>query len=166
VDDFDVLTEKGVYPYSYMSSLDKFEETELPPIECFYNDLGEEACPQDMYKRAQDVWDRFTLDTLGDYHDIYLLTDVGLLSDVFENFRDLCVQYYCLDPAHYLTLPHFAWDAMLRTTGVSLKLITHIGVVNMVEGGKREACAKSQKDTQKLTTNTQKSLTLRSPQAT
>ncbi len=113
-DDFDALTEKGVYPYSYMTSFAKFDEPQLPPIEDFYNDLAEQDLGDSEYDRAHQVWKRFNLKNFGEYHDIYLLTDVGLLSDVFENFRNMAMQYYGLDPAHYLTLPHFAWDAMLK----------------------------------------------------
>ena len=87
--DFDVLTEKGVYPYSYMSEMERFDETSLPPKEAFYNDLSEEQCSDELYARAQDVWSRFNCSTLGDYHDVYLLTDVGLLADVFENFNNM-----------------------------------------------------------------------------
>ena len=137
VDDFEALAEKGVHPHAYMSSVDKFEETELSPIEYFHNDLSEEACPQEIYKRALDVWDRCHLDTLGEYHDIYLLTDVGLLSDVFEHFRNLCIEFYGLDCAHDLTLPHFGWDAMLKKTGIQLDPLTDINMFNMVEDGKR-----------------------------
>ena len=90
--DFPPLTEKGVNRYSYMSSCEKLKEKQLPPKEAFYNDLSEEHCPDEMYGRAHAVWDRFALSNLGDYHDIYLLTDVGLLADVFENFRDMCMQ--------------------------------------------------------------------------
>ena len=136
-EDVDALTEKGVYPYAYMSSFEKFEETQLPPKEAFYNDLSEEHCPDEMYERAHAVWDRFALSNLGDYHDIYLLTDVGLLADVYENFRDMCMEYYGLDPAHYLTLPHFGWDAMLKYTGVELELLHDIEMYNMVESAKR-----------------------------
>ena len=68
---------------------------------------------------------------------MYLLTDVGLLADVFENFRDMAMQYYGLDPAHYLTLPHFSWDAMLKFTGVELELLSDLEMYNMVEGAKR-----------------------------
>jgi hypothetical protein len=85
-----------------------------PPKEAFFNDLSEEHCPDEIYERAHAVWDRFALSNLGDYHDIYLLTDVGLLADEFENSRDLCMGYNRLDPAYYLTLPPFGWDAMLK----------------------------------------------------
>jgi len=135
--DFDVLTEKGVYPYSYMSHMDKFNETALPPKEAFHNDLSDEACSDELYARAQDVRNRFNCANLGEYHDLYLYTDVGLLADVFENFRDMAMQYYGLDPAHYLTLPHFSWDAMLKFTGVELELLSDLEMYNMVEGAKR-----------------------------
>ena len=120
-----------------MSEMEKFDETSLPPKEAFYNDLSEEQCSDELYARAQDVWDRFNCKTLGDYHDVYLLTDVGLLADVLENFRDMAMQYYGLDPAHYLTLPHFSWDAMLKFTGVELELLSDLDMYNMVEGAKR-----------------------------
>ena len=99
-EDFDVLTEKGVYPFSYMGSMDKFNETALPQKKASHNDLSNEACSNELYARAQDVWNRFKCANLGEYHDVYLYTDVGLLADVFENFRDMAMQYYGVDPAH------------------------------------------------------------------
>ena len=135
--DFDVLTEKGVFPYSYTSDMDNFDEQQHPPKEAFHNDLADEACSDELYARALDVWDRFNCKTLGDYHDVYLFTDVGLLADVFENFREMAMQYYGLDPAHYLTLPHFSWDAMLKYTGVEMELMSDLDMYNMVEGAKR-----------------------------
>ena len=74
---------------------------------------------------------------MGMYHDIYLTTDVLLLADVFENFRKTSMINYGLDPAHYITLPNFAWVAMLKKTGVELDLITDVDMFNMVEKGKR-----------------------------
>ena len=64
-------------------------------------------------------------------------TDVILLADVFENFRDLCIQCYKLDPAHYYTAPGLAWEAMLRMTGVKLELLTDINMYLMIEQGIR-----------------------------
>ena len=74
---------------------------------------------------------------LGDYHDFYLATDVYLLADVFENFRDMCLDYYGLDPAHYYTLPNFAWDAMLKNTKVKLDHIHDLDMYEMIESGLR-----------------------------
>ena len=64
-------------------------------------------------------------------------TDVLLLTDVFENFRDLCLEYYGLDPAHYFTLPNFAWDAMLLKTGVEIDPLTDQEMYEMIEKGLR-----------------------------
>lgn len=74
---------------------------------------------------------------MGEYHDLYLLTDVLLLSDVMENFRSMALNYYGLDPTHYLTLPSFAWDAMLKQTKIELELITDMDIYLMVERGIR-----------------------------
>ena len=89
-----------------------------PEEEAFYSNLTESHIEDDEYERAQKIWEHFGIRNLGQYHDLYLRTEVLLLSDVFENSRDLCLEYYGLDPAHYFTLPHFAWGAMLLKTGV------------------------------------------------
>ena len=104
----------------------KFLETLLPPQSAFDNDLTGEKCSDELYARAKEVWKRFCCKTLGEYHDLYLLTDVGLLADVFENFRDMSMRYYGLDPAQYLTLPHLSWDAMLKFTGVELERLSDL----------------------------------------
>ena len=57
---------------------------------------------------------KFDIKTLGEYHDLYLKSDVLLLSDVFENFRETCYQYYKLDPAHYYSAPGLSWNACLK----------------------------------------------------
>ena len=66
------------------------------------------------------MWETFNCQTIGDYHDIYLMTDVLLLADVFENFRRTAMATYKLDPAWYYTLPGYSWDALLKSTEVSL----------------------------------------------
>ena len=65
------------------------------------------------------VWKTFKCKTLGDYHDLYLKTDVNLLTDVFENFRNICLQQYKLDPANYYTSPGLSWDALLKKTNAN-----------------------------------------------
>ena len=82
-----LLTEKGIYPYDYMDSWDKFDEKELPTHECFYSELAGGNISDKDYKKTQIVWKHFELSNLGEYHDLYLKTDVLLLTDVFENFR-------------------------------------------------------------------------------
>ena len=135
--DLHLLTEKGVYPYDYMNSWDKFDETELPPKDKFYSELTEEHIRDEDYERAKTVWGHFNIKDLGEYHDLYLKTDVLLLTDVFENFRNMCLDYYKLDPAHYYTLPNFAWDAMLLKTGVELEQIHDLEMYEMIEKGLR-----------------------------
>ena len=103
----------------------------------FYSSLSDEGITDDDYKHAQQVWDTFNCSTLGDYHDIYLETDVLLLADVFENFRRTALSTYKLDPAHYYTLPGYSWDALLKLTNVSLELLTEPDIYLFVEKGLR-----------------------------
>ena len=74
---------------------------------------------------------------MGEYHDLYLVGDVLLLTDVFENFRTHCLNYYKLDPCHYFTSPGLSWDAMLRMTGIRLELMTDIDMYQFIEKGIR-----------------------------
>ena len=83
------------------------------------------------------VWRTFNCQTLGDYHDIYLKSDVLLLADVFESFRKMTLATYKLDPAHYFTAPGLSWDAMLKLTGVKLQLVDDPDMYLMVESGIR-----------------------------
>ena len=103
--DIDILLQKGVYPYEYMDSFDRFLETQLPPIEKFHSSLTDESISEKDYQHAQKVWETFSCETLGDYHDLYLKTDVTLLADVFQTFRRTCINAYKLDPLHYYTAP-------------------------------------------------------------
>ena len=135
--ELELLKKKGVYPYSYMDSFNRFDETELPPIKKFRNELNNTEISDSEYQHAREVWDAFKIKNLGEYHDLYLKTDVLLLSDIFENFRDTCLKYYGLDPAHYLTSPGLAWDAMLKMTKIELDLITDIDMALFIEKGLR-----------------------------
>ena len=112
-----LLTRKGVYPYDYVSSLNKLSETCLPPKEEFYSKLNDEDISDEDYQHAINVWNTFGCKTIKDYHDLYLKSDVLLLADVFENFRKTCLRHYKLDLAHYYTSPGLAWNACLKTTG-------------------------------------------------
>jgi hypothetical protein len=133
----DLLKQKGVYPYDYMDSWEKFEKTKLPPISGFYSRLSDSHISNSDYKRAKLVWSAFKIRNMGEYHDLYLKTDVLLLADVFENFRDICLEYYKLDPAHYFTSPGLAWDAMLKLTKVKLERLTDPDMYLMIEKGIR-----------------------------
>ena len=134
---YNLLTRKGVYPYEYMSSWDKFEETQLPPIEAFYSNLNMTNVSKDDYEHVQRVWKEFRIHKLGDYHDLCLRTDVILLANVFEVFRDTCLEQYKLDPAHFYTSPGLAWKACLRKTRVRLELLTDSDMLLMFEHGIR-----------------------------
>ena len=136
-DKLSLLTRKGIYPYEYMNSSEKLKETELPPREAFYSRLNEEGISDEDYEHARKVWETFEMKNLGDYHNLYNQVDVLLLADVFENFRDICIKNYKLDPAHYYTAPGLAWDAALKVTEVKLELLTNMDMLLMVEKGIR-----------------------------
>ena len=134
---FNLMKQKGIYPYDHMDSFNKFNETQLPKKKDFYSILNNEHISDEQYKHAQNVWDTFNLKTMGDYHDLYLKSDILLLADVFENFRKTCLQYYKLDPCHYFTSPGLSWDAMLKMTDIKLELITDIDMYQFIEKGLR-----------------------------
>ena len=101
-----------------MNSPGKLKETQLPPKETFYSRLNDEGISDENYAHAQKVWKTLEMKNLEDYHNLYNQVDVLLLSDVFENFRNICCKHYNLDPAHYFTAPVSALDAVLKVTGV------------------------------------------------
>ena len=100
---FRLLLRKGVYPYEYMSSWDKFEETKLPPKEAFHSNLNMSDISKYDFEHAQKVWKEFKLKNLGENHDLYLKADVLLLCNLFETFRNNCLEDHKLDPAHFYT---------------------------------------------------------------
>ena len=134
---FKLMTRKGIYPYDYMDSFEKFNKTELPTKEEFYSILSDEHISDEDYCHAKKVWNTFQLQTMGEYHNLYLKSDILLLADVFENFRKTCLQYYKLDPCHYFTSPGLSWDAMLKMTDIKLELMTDIDMFQFIEKGMR-----------------------------
>ena len=134
---FSLLLRKGVYPYEYMDSREKFNGTELPDKESFYSELNKEGITYEDHVHAQKVWDVFKIKNLGEYHDLYLKFDTLLLADVFENFRDKCLEIYQLNPAHFLSAPGLAWQACLKKSGVELELLTDNNMLMMYENGIR-----------------------------
>ena len=134
---YELLIRKGIYPYEYVSSWDRFEETQLPPIEAFYSKLNMSSISSNDYQHAQRVWREFRIHNLGNYHDLYLRTDVVLLANVCEAFRETCLEHYKLDPVHFCTSPRLAWKACLKRTGVRLKLLTDLDMLLMFERGIR-----------------------------
>ena len=135
-DEFQYLREsfnsgQGAHPYDYMDSVDMFGETELPRQDEIFNKLSGSSCLDSEYMHATRVWNAFKCETIADYHDIYLKTDVLLLADFFEKLRRTCLVFYSLDPLHYYTTPGLAWDASLRMSHVDLQLITDTGMYNL-----------------------------------
>ena len=134
---FVLLLRKGVYPYEYMDSWEKFSEISLTSKEDFYSNLNMEDISNIDYRYANNVFKGFKLENLGDYHDLYVQRDTLLLADVFNNFRDMCIKEYELDPAHFLSLPGLAWQACLKKTNIELELFTDYDMLLMVEEGIR-----------------------------
>lgn len=137
----ELLLRKGVFCYRYLDDIRKFDDKKLPPIEDFYNDLNQEPLSKSNYEHALKVWDKFECRSLGDYHDLYLTSDLLILADIFQNFRRFCLRFYKLDPAHYLSGPQLSFDALLKKTGVELELLTDIDMYNFIEKGIRGGVA-------------------------
>lgn len=133
----DLLKRKGVYPYEWLDSIDKLDETELPPIEAFFSILSGSGIFEEEYSHAQRVWKTFRMKTMRDYHNLYNRSDVLLLCDVFENFRKVCKENYDLDPCWYYTAPGLAWDACLKMTEIKLELLSDPNMLHMFEKGIR-----------------------------
>jgi hypothetical protein len=134
-----LMTQKGVYPYSFVDSEEKYALTEFPPIEAFYDDLNKVECSLEDYQHAQNVWNVFGCKSFKDYHDLYLMSDVNLLTDVFETFRKMGMDYYGLDPSWYITLPQYANDCLYKYTGHMQELFTdidmHLWIEQSIRGG-------------------------------
>ena len=115
---FALLLRKGVYPYEYMDSWKRFKEESLPDKESFYSELNKEHITDDDYAYAQKVWITINIKSIGEYYDLYVEYDTALLADIFENFRDKCIEIYKLDPEHFLTALGSACNACLKKTEV------------------------------------------------
>ena len=133
----DLVSRKGVYPYEYMDDFEKFKKQSLPKKTSFFSRLKQEKVSDEDFEHAQKVWKECKLKNMGDFHDLYLKTDVLLLADVMENFRKLCEKHYELDPAHFFTVHGMAWDAMLKMTGIKLELLEDVDMLLMIEKGIR-----------------------------
>ena len=115
--------------------LKNISETLLLDKKAFYSELYSEAITDEDYTHYKKVFKKLGLKNLGDYHDLYVQRDALLLADVFENFRNKCIEIYELGPAHFLLAPGLAWEGYLKKTGVKLELLIDIGMLLMVENG-------------------------------
>ena len=121
----------------YMDSWERFNETSLLSKKEFYSNLNMEDIDEIDYRHGNNVFKSFKLESLGDYHDLYVKSDTLLLADVFENFRDMCLKEYELVPAHFVSLPGLAWQACLKKTNIELVLLPNYDMLLMVEKGIR-----------------------------
>ena len=137
LDKFILLLRKGVYPYEYMDSWERFNETSLPSKKEFYSNLNMEDIDEIYYRHGNNVFKSFKLDNLGDYIDLYVKSNTLLLADVFESFRDMCFKEYELDTAHFVSLPGLAWQACLKKNNIELELLTDYDMLLMIEKGIR-----------------------------
>ena len=132
-----LLKQKGFFPYDYMDNIEKLKDTKPPPQKAFYSKLTGNGINNYNYNHVLNVWNTFEMKTFKDYLEVYNVTDVLLLADVFENFRDICLKNYGLDPVYYYTAPGLAWDAMLKMTKINLELLSDVDMLLMIEKGIR-----------------------------
>ena len=132
-----LLKQKGFFPYEYLDNLEKLKDTITPPQDAFYSNLSGKGINEGCYGHVLNVWKKFNIKTLKDYLKLYNISDVLLLADIFENFRDICLKNYGLDPVYYYTAPGLAWDAMLKITKINLELLSDVDMLLMVEKGIR-----------------------------
>ena len=136
-EEVELIKQKGFYPYEYMDTIEKFNDPKPPPQNAFFSKLTGRGISKKNYKHVLNVWYTFKMKTFKDYHELYNETDVLLLADVFENFRDLCLKIYGLDPVYYFTAPGLAWDACLKMTDIDLELLSDPNMLLMFEKGIR-----------------------------
>ena len=132
-----LLKQKGFFPYDYMDNIEKLKDTKPPPQQAFYSKLTGKGINNYNYNHVLNVWKTFKMKTFKEYLELYNITDVLLLADVFENFRDICLKNYGLDPVYYYTAPGLAWDACLKMTGINLELLSDVDKLLMIEKGIR-----------------------------
>ena len=128
-----LVKQKGVYPYEYMNSIEKFPKNKLPGRCKFFSSVKDFCISEKNYLKANNIWNVFKVSTMGDYHDPYLKTGVLLLADVFEKFINTCLDYYELDPCHYFSSSGLSWGAMLEITEIELDLISDIDMHLFIE---------------------------------
>ena len=132
-----ILFLRGIYPYEYMDDSEKFNETSLSQKENFYSHWNMKDITDADYVHAKTVCKDFGIKNLGKYHDFHVQSHTLMLADVFENFRNMCLEIYDLDPAKFLSAPGLAWQAALEQARVNLGLLTDNDMLFMVEKGIR-----------------------------
>jgi hypothetical protein len=139
---YEVLLEKSFFPYEFCHSLEQMGNvTKLPAIEHFNSSLSETSISKTDHKFAQKVWKLFKCQNLLDYTKIYNRIDTLLLAEIFQKFRKDMHKFSGLDPAHYISLPSYSYDSMLKLTKSVISLPTDINMVHFLESGKRGGVA-------------------------
>lgn len=134
---FKLMTQKGIYPYDFIDTYEKLNINYLPEKKEFYSRLYDSECSDKDYNQAISVWNTFKCNTFLDYHNLYLVSDVLLLSDVWNAFKNTCYKNYNLDCTYYFTAPGLSFDAMLKSTQVELELFTDLDMYEFQESGIR-----------------------------
>ena len=135
INKFILLLRKDVYSYEDMDSWERLDETSLLDKEAFHSSLNMENITDVNHRHARRVFKILNYKNLGEYHDLFVLSDALLLADVFENFKNMCIKVYELDPAHFVSAPRLAWQTCLKKTGVELELLTDRDMLLIVENG-------------------------------
>ena len=135
--DYDLLLLKGVCTYEYVDAREKLNERKIPEKKYFYSSLTDSHITDQEFFGAQHIWNRFNCRTIKDYYMLYLHTDVILICNVFEKFRDEMMKHFNLDPTCYISLPGFTFDTALKYTRVSLEPLTDIDHLMFFERGIR-----------------------------
>lgn len=134
----DMLKRKGVFPYELVQTDEDYQRTDFPEPSAFSTCLNDyEPISEEDYRFAKDVYEKFECNTLGDYSDLYLKTDVCILADIFEKFRAESMVSYGLDPVHFYTSPGLAWISMLKLTEIEIELISDLDMLNFFKAGIR-----------------------------
>ena len=131
--DVKLLQQKGVFCYDYLNSLARIDELALPPREDFFNKLGGVECSQTDYAHASQVWDNFDCKSFKEYMALYLQSDICLLADVFQAFRNNSLDDYQLEPAYFVSAPQLAWNALLKHINRPIPLITDPEMCRLIE---------------------------------
>ena len=135
IEKFKFLLRKGIYPYEYMSSWEKFNEPVPLKKECYYGELNDKDISDADTAHLKNICDTFNITNLGDYHDLYVSLDFALLPDVFKRFRDTSINIDKLDPAYYLSVSDLSWQSCLKITGEILEPLTDENMLLMFEKG-------------------------------
>ena len=131
--DVELLERKKVFCYDFLDSLARLDEIAQPPREAFLNELGGVECSQVDYAHAQHVWENFHCQNLKEYMAIYLLSDICLLADVFQAFRNNLLDDKQLKPAYFISSPQLAWNALLKHIDWPIPLITDPEMYLMIQ---------------------------------